>query len=505
MAQARPAKRVSGQPADICIIFEGSYPYTRGGVSIWAHDLIQSLPNMTFHLWCLVARREDLKSKYELPKNVIGVTDVVLFEEPEKERTQKIPAAFWDSVREFHSMKGTLERSQVLWQKLAMSLKVGPDFPSLQYLLHPKAYEILVERYLERNEPLSFLDYFYTYLFAHLPLMRLMGQDIPPAKVYHTVSTGYAGFLGCRAKQVMNAPLILTEHGIYTNERQVEIILADWIYSRRDRRIQIGKSTTSLKQIWMELFLFLGRLTYDQSDRITTLFSGNRDMEIRFGAAPEKIDIIPNGVDLPIYEKIPRRTNPERPVVALVGRVVPIKDIRTFIKACRVVADAIPNALFKVLGTTEQSPAYYEKCLEYRRLMQLEERLEFTGNVDVIEYYPKIDVSVLTSVSEALPLTVIESMACGIPVVSTRVGSCEELLYGKDEEDAKLGKSGFIANVGDHKQVGEWIVKILKDPELSQSLGVAGKERVRQYYDLKHVHDQYESLYKGWLGKSRAG
>lgn len=485
------------------MILEGSYPYARGGVSIWADSLIRSLPGMTFHLWCLVAQSRDITPFYDLPRNVTGVTDVVLFEEPPDIPGKRPGPAFWDTVRTLHQDRGNIPlRAELLWGKLQEVLpkQAGP-LPARQLLLGPEAYQLLVEMYRDRDEPLSFIDYFYTYLFTHLPLLKLLVAPIPPARVYHAISTGYAGFLGCKARRLMRAPLLLTEHGIYTNERQVEISLADWIYSRRDRRIQVGRGSTTLKKIWIQMFEFLGRLTYEEVDHMTTLFGGNRDMEVRLGADPRKIEIIPNGVDLPLYMGVPRRTDLERPLVGLVGRVVPIKDIRTFIKACRVVADRVPQARFVVLGSTEQTPAYYQKCLEYRRLMNLEGKLEFTGNVNVTEYYGKLDVVALTSVSEALPLTVLESMACGIPVVSTRVGACEELLYGQSEEDRAIGPCGVIATVGNHQEVGDAIVNILADRGLWERLARAGRERVQRFYDLKQIEARYGALYREWLEK----
>lgn len=502
-ALARP---VTGATADVCLILEGSYPYARGGVSIWADSLIRSLPDMTFHLWCLVARRRDITPFYELPGNVIGVTDVVLFEEPGEAGGKPLGKPFWDTVRELHRHRDRIrQRSDVLWGKLQEVLpKTAGPLPARQLLLGPEAYKLLLEMYQERDEPLSFIDYFYTYLFTHLPLLKLLVAQIPPARLYHAISTGYAGFLGCKARRLMKAPLLLTEHGIYTNERQVEISLADWIYSRRDRRIQVGRGSTTLKKIWIQMFDFLGRLTYEEVDHMTTLFGGNRDMEIRLGARPERIEIIPNGVDLPRYGGIARATDPARPLVGLVGRVVPIKDIRTFIKACRVVADRIPTARFLVLGSTEQTPAYYQKCLEYRRLMNLEDRLEFTGNVKVEDYYGKLDVVALTSVSEALPLTVLESMAVGIPVVSTRVGACEELVYGRDDEDRAIGPSGMIATVGNHQEVGDAIVRILTERGLAEKLSRAGKERVQRFYDLKRIEERYGALYRDWLRRGTA-
>lgn len=500
MARAA-AQPLNDRPADVCMILEGSYPYARGGVSIWADSLIRSLPDMTFHLWCLVAQTKDLTPFYDLPRNVVGKTDVVLFEEPPDIPGKPPPAAFWDTVRTLHQDRGNIPaRSDLLWGKLQEVLpKQSGPLPARQLLLGPQAYKLLLEMYADRDEPLSFIDYFYTYLFTHLPLLKLLVAPIPKARVYHAISTGYAGFLGCKARRLMRAPLLLTEHGIYTNERQVEISLADWIYSRRDRRIQVGRGSTTLKKIWIQMFDFLGRLTYEEVDHMTTLFGGNRDMEIRLGADPRKIEIIPNGVDLPLYTGIARRTTPERPLVGLVGRVVPIKDIRTFIKACRVVADRLPDARFAVLGSTEQTPAYYQKCLEYRKLMNLEGKLEFTGNVNVAEWYGKLDVVALTSVSEALPLTVLEAMAAGIPVVSTRVGACEELVYGRDDDDKALGPSGTICTVGNHQEVGDAIVSILTDAKMKERMSKAGKERAIKYYDLKQIEARYGRLYKDWL------
>ena len=499
---ARPARApVADRPADICMILEGSYPYARGGVSIWADSLIKSLPDMTFHLWCLVAQSKDITPFYDLPRNVVGKTDVVLFEEPADIPGKRPDAAFWEVIRALHMDRGNItQRSDLLWGKLQEVLpKQSGPLPARQLLLGPQAYELLLDMYRERDEPLSFIDYFYTYLFTHLPLLKLLVAPIPPARVYHAISTGYAGFLGCKARRLMNAPLLLTEHGIYTNERQVEISLADWIYSRRDRRIQVGRGSTTLKKIWIQMFEFLGKLTYEEVDHMTTLFTGNRDMEVRLGADPRKIEIIPNGVDLPLYMNVERKTDPRRPLVGLVGRVVPIKDIRTFIKACRVVADRLPEARFVVLGSTEQTPAYYQKCLEYRKLMNLEGKLEFTGNVKVSDYYGKLDVVALTSVSEALPLTVLEAMACGIPVVSTRVGACEELLYGRDDDDKAIGPCGVICTVGNHQEVGDAMVRLISDRGLWERYARAGRERVQRFYDLKRIEERYGNLYREWL------
>jgi len=494
----------SNQPvADVCLILEGTYPYVKGGVSEWAHQLIIGSPGLTFHLWCIVPNREAIKLVYDPPPNVVGTTNLVLFDDPLSGKPFEPAKDLYDSLLLFHRAPvETSGRTGTLWQNLLRKIESTSDLTSLEpLLLSSEAYHMLMELYHERSPGLSFIDYYYTYLFSHVPLFRILVQKPPTARLYHAVATGYAGFAGCKARRVTGKPLLLTEHGIYTNERHIEIILADWIFAPETERIRIRSTDESLKKIWMDLFRFLGKLTYDLADRITTLNQGNVEMELEFGADRKKIEVIPNGVDVDLYQSMGRRTNPDAPLVALVGRVVAIKDVRTFIRSCRIVADRFPRARFVVFGSIDHHDGYYQKCLEYRRLLDLEERLTFAGNVKMIDRYPEVDVLVLSSVSEGLPLVLLEAMACSIPIVATRVGGCAELILGRGKEDQKLGASGILADVGDHPAIGQAVVLILENPERARTMGQAGLARVRQHYDLAKVHARYEMLYRQWLSR----
>jgi glycosyltransferase involved in cell wall biosynthesis len=492
--------------ADICLILEGSYPYVHGGVSGWADQLIRSFPDRTFHLWCLVANKKDITLRYKLPDNVVDITNVVIFDyspEPVGSPHRKL----WDTVHALYAQRLDLDAfSEIFWGPLQACLpRAGSHLPIRKLLLGEQAYTLYMKFYAEQALDGSLIDSYYAFLYMLSPLLRLLTVDIPPARLYHAISTGYAGFVGCRARRQRQAPLLLTEHGIYTSERRVEISMAEWIYAPRDGAIHLGSRDLSLKKIWIDLFDFLGRMAYREADHITTLCGGNRDLQVRLGAPRQKIEIIPNGVKLSTYGNILRANDPDHPLIGLVGRVVPIKDIRTFIKACRVVAEALPQARFLVLGSIDQDPEYYQKCLEYRKLADLESKLTLTGNVSVNEYYPRLDVVVLTSVSEAMPLTVLEAMACGIPVVATRVGACEELLNGRDPADRQLGTCGLTADVADNEAIGRAIVRVLSERNLAAAFGCVGKERIRTYYDAERVDRQYARLYDRWLETAGVG
>ena len=88
----------------------------------------------------------------------------------------------------------------------------------------------------------------------------------------------------------------------------------------------------------------------------------------------------------------------------------------------------------------------------------------------------------------------------GIPVVSTDVGACEELLSGRNEEDKALGKSGFIAGVTNSKEIAEAIIKIWTSKELQEQMSRAGRERVARYYNKKDLDAQYREIYQKYLG-----
>jgi len=116
--------------------------------------------------------------------------------------------------------------------------------------------------------------------------------------------------------------------------------------------------------------------------------------------------------------------------------------------------------------------------------------------VTVREYYPKIDILVLTSISEAQPLVILEANCMGIPVVSTDVGACRELLYGRTPEDRALGKSGLIAGITNSDEIGQAILRIWESEGLRKRMGEAGKKRVAQFYDKTSLHNNYRELYQ---------
>ncbi len=486
---------------DICLLLEGTYPYVTGGVSSWVHQLISSLQEFTFSLVVILPNKNfPQEAKYPVPQNVAEIKQVYLHDyELPRGTSGKLEKSSWQNLEKFHRNPAGKEENYS-FESLYRDF-FNPDSRGIapaKILNAKESWEILKKLYREKAQDESFIDYFWTFRFMHVPIFKILSTDLPDARLYHTVSTGYAGLLAVTGKLRYNRPILLTEHGIYTRERRIEISRADWIYEKDPDQIKIRRSQSRFKDLWNNMFVSLSELCYDYADSIVTLFGGNQEYQLQDGADARKMMLIPNGVDVESYERLQReeKPDPEELVLGLMGRVVPIKDVKTFIRACKVVANTVLKFKVYIMGPTDEDQTYYEECVKLVELLGLNKIIEFTGRVDVREYYPKIDILALTSISEAQPLVILEANCMGIPVVSTDVGACRELLYGRTAEDRALGKSGFIAGITNSDEIGQAILRISESGGLRKRMGEAGKKRVAQFYNKTSLDNKYRKLYQ---------
>jgi glycosyltransferase involved in cell wall biosynthesis len=325
--------------------------------------------------------------------------------------------------------------------------------------------------------------------------------ELPKAEIYHPVATGYAGLLAARAKIEHGSSVLLTEHGIYTNERRIEIAMANWLYEIPREGLKVDSARLDLKQLWVDLFTSYSRTCYQACEKIITLYEGNQVLQLEEGADPEKLEIIPNGIDFDRYSAVERDSNnlDGVPTVALIGRVVPIKDVKTFIRACGMLRDRVPELRVLVMGPTEEDPDYFRECQEIVTLMGLDDCLEFTGKVRLEEYLGQIDVMALTSISEAQPLVILEAGAAGIPSVATDVGACREMIYGRSSEKPALGPAGSVTSLSNPQETAEALHKLLADRDYYASCCNAIRSRVERYYNKVDLDQTYHELYQELL------
>lgn len=487
---------------DVLFFCEGTYPYVSGGVSSWIHQLITGMPDMKFGiLYLATSEKAERELKYKLPPNLVEMVEFYLYDFVDFPRaTSGSKAQAWEDVAPF--LRGLFAGEGVNFPKAYKAVCGTDGLPALSYAdlaRSQESWDLLVEVYNNNYRHASFSDFFWSWRYAHYPLYKLFAAQIPKARVYHAVTTGWCGLLGAIGARRHNRPLLLTEHGLYVNERRIEISQADWIFVDAPKQGQLEIGLGTFKEMWINLFLGLGKVTYQEADQIFTLFEGNRKLQVGFGAPENRIQIIPNGVNIPVLSNPPSRAlaaDTSRFRVGFVGRIVPIKDIKTLIKAARIVAQQLPDVEFYLCGPYDEDPDYYAECLTLVDALGLRNIIRFTGPVDVKSYYPCFDVQVLTSISEGQPLVILEGFCTGLPCVASDVGACSEMINGRSPEDQALGPAGLITWVGNPRQTAEAILKLHSDPSLRRQMGQAGKERVQRYYDQAELLKSYAQIYK---------
>ena len=501
----------AGQVADVCLILEGSYPYVTGGVSSWTHELLLAQQNLTFHLVCLLPAHGDMAARYELPSNVISLTNIRI-DKPrgDAKLTRRLgkPSPRWGprSNRRVGDLLRRVEEpvSRILAgggltdiRDLIDALASARGFAGEEILLnHPAAWDMMLSMYGDGYSETSLLEYFWTWRTVLGGLYAVLLSDLPSARLYHPLSTGYAGLFAARARLVTGRPVLLTEHGIYTNERRIELATADWLHETPGRGLSLRSRRGDLRDLWINCFISYSRACYEASNEIVTLYAGNQVFQSVDGAPREKLTIIPNGIDYERFSAVARESGERPPTIALIGRVVPIKDVKTFIRACAILRQGLPEFRALVMGPTDEDEKYFEQCKAMVESLDLEDHVIFTGPVSVEDHLGSIDVLVLTSMSEAQPLVILEAGAVGVPAVVTDVGACREMLLGRADEEPAFGPGGTVTPLANPRATALAVTRLLTDRDWRDNCGANLRERVRCAYNKSDLDATYDRLYR---------
>ena len=179
----------------ICLILEGCYPYVHGGVSTWMHQYIKEMKEHEFVLWVIGAHAEDKgKFVYELPENVVEVKEVFLDDALHVKDTGKLLHIF--TREEQDSLRELMDCGRPDWEvlfRLYHDKKINP----MSFLKSEEFLEILEKSCQEKYPYTAFADAFHTMRSMLLPVLYLLGSEVPQADVYHAICTGYGGMLAC--------------------------------------------------------------------------------------------------------------------------------------------------------------------------------------------------------------------------------------------------------------------------------------------------------------------
>jgi len=168
----------------------------------------------------------------------------------------------------------------------------------------------------------------------------------------------------------------------------------------------------------------------------------------------------------------------------MLARLVPQKDHKTFIEAARIVIQHYPETTFAIIG---QGPLKSE-LEQFAFNLGLQRHVHFSGlRTDIPNVLAALDISVLCSRKEGFSLTILESMAAGLPVVATRVGGNEEAVVH--------GETGFIVEPQNPKALADAIMRLVQDERTRKKFGAAGEQRVHRYFSIEVTARKLIELY----------
>jgi polysaccharide biosynthesis protein PelF len=453
----------------VCIISEGSYPVLRGGLSEWAHMLITSLGDVTFDIFCIVPYDEPQVPVYKKLPNV----DRVIIKPIMRSKPGRKPQELTPQIR-----KALPRLIKQLSSGQSLSLE-GLFDPTQKYpigknwLTSRDYWDSITAIYdgLCPNE--SITDYFWTVFgFTTIILDSLNFIDeIPNADVYHSLSTGFSGYAGALAKIAKNKPMLTIEQGLYLVERRAELARNDVSDLYRDLGNKFAES--------------LVRTTYQYADRIVPpCILPHTKIEKDLGADPSKITVINNGIEVDRFVPGARESS-DKPIIGCFARVVPIKGIINLIRAAKIVTDRCPSE-FLVLGDI-QDKAYYQECLNLVEELGISDSFKMIGHVKADEWYRKVDIFTLSSVSEGVPYALLEAMSSGLPSVCTAVGGIPEIISDG---------TGYVVPPGNPEALAEKLIYLVENKNIRLKMGDLAITVARNKYTLSEMGNSFRRVYE---------
>jgi polysaccharide biosynthesis protein PelF len=476
MASRRPS---------VLMVTEGTYPYAVGGVSSWCDLIARGIPELDWLLLPLVGSNMPARPVFELPPNVQLVRRLELWSQelpPRRVRRARpgateLPAILardllgWetDGERLLDALVGCRRdpaqirpafRSRTGWSSFLRGLAHVLDERPANTLLPPRFDVVHAAR-------------LYQTLYW---VARTAAVETPPCDVLLVTAAGWAAIPALVHRELFATPLVVTEHGVYVREAYLDGV----------RRIP----SASARFVATRLARGLARAAYASADLVCPVTHANARWEQGLGVEPRKIRVISNGVSVTEQPSPP----PNRNTVVSVGRIDPLKDVHTMLRVAREVLERFPGTQFVHYGpVTPGQEAYGRSCHELHARLRLGDRFVFMGpTTDPHGVVREADIVLMTSISEGLPLAMLEAMGQGRPVVSTSVGGVPDMLRG----------AGLLAPACDVHRLAAAVCLLLRDPDLARRLGERGHERVGSRFTEAGCVGGYRNLLFDLVGRA---
>jgi polysaccharide biosynthesis protein PelF len=458
---------------------EGTYPHAIGGVSSWCDLVVGGLPEFDWQILPVMACDRRSSEIFELPPHAALVGQIELWSEQLPRRRwalradrgagESLPA---NLVRALISWEGSYDTllNTLVWCRRRPDAVRGAFRGARAWEAFLGALEdVLAERHPDAGPapPLDAVEAARLYQTIYW-IARAAGVPTPQTDLLHVTAAGWAVIPALVHKRLFGTDLLLTEHGVYVREA--------YLAAARSPSSQGERFLTS------RLARGLSRAAYVAADRVAPVTEANAAWERGLGVDPGKIRVIQNGIDAPARYSDP----PGNLKVVSVGRIDPLKDVQTMLRVAVEVSRRVAGASFEYWGPpTKGQETYARACEELARRLGAAECFRFMGSTsDPHGVVRDADVMLMTSISEGLPMSILEAMAQARPVVATAVGGVPEVLRG----------CGIVSPPGDVHAIATGVATLLRNPQLAARLGQRGFARVHRFYTRTACLDGYRDL-----------
>ncbi|MEV0718172.1 GT4 family glycosyltransferase PelF, partial [Asanoa sp. NPDC050611] len=413
----------------VALVSEGTYPYAMGGVSVWCDQLMRGLSD---YRWEMVALTVDGSERalWRFPENLDRLVSIPLWASGGKRRRGAPPPEFTAPYEDFllslvtpldpRPDRAARERVRFIGALAGLHKYAASGGDLTAAMMSNKALAMMMDAWHAIHaDGLTLADATQAaWLLEHM--LRPLSAPAVEADVVHASMNGLSMLVGLVAKWTHGTPLLLSEHGIYLRERYISFLEED--------------TPHPVKVLVLNFFRCLAGGAYMACDALAPHSGYNRRWQLRNGAEPERMWTMYNGVAPESFP--PALEEPAEPTIVFAGRVDPLKDLHTLIRAFAIVREKLPEARLRMFGGTPHgNEAYRDSCLALIDELGLTGAAVLEGRIeDMVEAYHSGSIVALTSISEGFPYTVVEAMACGRAVVCTNVGGVSEA----------VGDAGFV-------------------------------------------------------------
>jgi glycosyltransferase involved in cell wall biosynthesis len=242
-----------------------------------------------------------------------------------------------------------------------------------------------------------------------------------------------------------------------------------------------------------DIYKYLMKFIYKTHRSIPIAISQNIQTSISdyYKINKDEIPIIYNSVNIKQFYLAEEKSDSEKIALCTVGRMVPVKNHKLLIDSFYLAKKEFKSLSLTIVGDGETK---FEIEKQVRNL-NLEESIIFVGESNkVSNYLMKGDIYILSSLYEGLPVSLLEAMASGLPIIATDVGGVSDIVEDR--------VNGILVPSGDTKALSKAIITLAKDKELRKDMSRSSKEKVKKY-DLQNMIEEYQDIYSGLVKRKR--